>query len=118
MDKAIHILALAAILLAATLCPDLTNADSLLRPSRFKRQTSPEKEEIGGGLDDLNGLEAESGSGEPEVEAKGSDVSLGKILGLVFLACCIIYCIGISWKVYKVCKGTYVEEEPVFLKYK
>ena len=41
-----------------------------------------------------------------------------QILGLVFLACCIIYCIGISWKVYNVCKGTYVEEEPVFLKYK
>ena len=36
----------------------------------------------------------------------------------MFLACCIIYCIGISWKVYNVCKGTYVEEEPVFLKYK
>ena len=115
MDKAIHILALAVILLATTLCPDLTNANSSLRPSRVKRQET--KEEMGG-LDDGLAAEAEAGSGEPEVEAKDSGVSLGKILGLVFLACCIIYCIGISWKVYKVCKGTYVEEEPVFLKYK
>ena len=71
--------------------------------------------------DDLgSGLEPEAGSGEPEGEAEpaGGGVSLGKILGIAFLACCIIYCIGISWKVYKVCKGTYVEEEPVFLKYK
>jgi len=112
MDKAIHVLALIAILLAATLCPDLTNADSLQRPaSRLKRQAKASPEEEGSG-------EAEHGSGEPEAESKGGGVSLGKILGLVFLACCIIYCIGISWKVYKVCKGTYVEEEPVFLKYK
>ena len=65
---------------------------------------------------------AASAEGEAESEAeappKSEGVSLGKILGLVFLACCILYCIGISWKVYKVCKGTYVEEEPVFLKYK
>ena len=61
---------------------------------------------------------AESETSEPEAEKKKGGVSLGKILGLIFLACCIIYCIGISWKVYKVCKGTYVEEEPVFLKYK
>jgi len=59
----------------------------------------------------------ESEQAEPEPK-KGGGVSLGKILGLIFLACCILYCIGISWKVYKVCKGTYVEEEPVFLKYK
>ena len=72
----------------------------------------------------------ENEQGEPEAEQKAepeapaaageekSSVSLGKILGLAFLACCILYCIGISWKVYKVCKSTYVEEEPVFLKYK
>ena len=58
---------------------------------------------------------AASAEGEAESEAeappKSEGVSLGKILGLVFLACCILYCIGISWKVYKVCKGTYVEEE-------
>lgn len=74
---------------------------------RLKRQSEADPEAENG-----------SGSGEGEPEAKKGGVSLGKILGLVFLACCIIYCVGISWKVYKVCKGTYVEEEPVFLKYK
>jgi len=78
MDKAIHVLALIAILLAATLCPDLTNADSLQRPaSRLKRQAKASPEEEGSG-------EAEHGSGEPEAESKGGGVSLGKILGLVF----------------------------------
>ncbi len=77
---------------------------------RVKRQTEEPHDASGE-------AEGESGSGEPPA-ASGGGVSLGKILGIVFLACCIIYCIGISWKVYKVCKGTYVEEEPVFLKYK
>jgi hypothetical protein len=45
-------------------------------------------------------------------------VSLGEILGLLFLVCCILYCIGIAYKIFKIFKGTYVEEEPVFLKYK
>ena len=61
------------------------------------------------------------GEEEPEAEGKGKGkqpVSLGQILGILFLVCCILYCIGISYKVYKICKGTYVEEEPVFLKYK
>jgi len=116
MDKAIHILVLTTILMAASLFPNLTKADSLHRSSRFKRQATTASTEP---LDGLSGEAEHEGSGEPEVpEAKGGGVSLGKILGLVFLACCIIYCIGISWKVYKVCKGTYVEEEPVFLKYK
>ena len=76
MDKAIQVLVLTAILLAATLCPDLTNADSLQRP-RLKRQAEASPEEEGSG-------EAEHGSGEPEVENKGGGVSLGKILGKVY----------------------------------
>ena len=90
----------------------VTSASAASGLQRVKRQAE---------YDDLgSGLEPEAGSGEPEGEAEpaGGGVSLGKILGIAFLACCIIYCIGISWKVYKVCKGTYVEEEPVFLKYK
>ena len=79
MDKAIQTLALIAMLLAATLCPDLTNADSLQRPgSRLKRQAEVSPEEEGSG-------EAEHGSGEPEVETKGGGVSLGKILGKLIL---------------------------------
>jgi len=119
MDKAIQVLVLTTIILAATLCLDLTKADSLQRPSsRSKRQAIEVEKTEHEGLSGEPGEAEQEGSGEPEVAKKGGGVSLGKILGLVFLACCIIYCIGISWKVYNVCKGTYVEEEPVFLKYK
>ncbi|TRY62834.1 hypothetical protein TCAL_14366 [Tigriopus californicus] len=60
---------------------------------------------------------------ESEDDAKeggsgGPGVSLGEILGLLFLVCCILYCIGIGYKIFKIVKGTYVEEEPVFMKYK
>ena len=113
--KAIQLLLLAAI------CISLSHAKGLnkglqddQRPStRLKRQNSDQD-----GLPPSGPETEESGSGEPEEAGKKGGVSLGKILGLVFLTCCIIYCIGISWKVYNVCKGTYVEEEPVFLKYK
>jgi hypothetical protein len=40
------------------------------------------------------------------------------MLGIISLVCTIIYCIGIGYKIVKIIKGTYVEEEPVFLKYK
>ena len=53
----------------------------------------------------------------PEEEKK-SAVSLSAILGICLLICTIIYCIGIGYKIFKIFKGTYVEEEPVFLKYK
>merc|ERR1711860_109503 len=55
---------------------------------------------------------------EPESgkEGAGGTVSLGEILGILFLVCCVIYCIGIGYKIVKIVKGTYVEEEPVFLK--
>jgi len=58
------------------------------------------------------------GEAESEPEPTKSPIGLSEILGLLFLVCCILYCIGISYKIYKICKGTYVEEEPVFLKYK
>jgi len=54
-----------------------------------------------------------------EEEKRGSMMpSLGKILLVLFGVCCIFYCIGIGYKIFKIAKGTYVEEEPVFLKYK
>ena len=59
-----------------------------------------------------NGSSGGKGDSEEEV------VSLGEILGLLFIVCCILYCIGISYKIIKIIKGTYVEEEPVYLKYK
>ena len=30
----------------------------------------------------------------------------------------VFYIFGISWKLFKIHRGTYVEEEPVFYKYK
>ena len=41
-----------------------------------------------------------------------------KILGIASLIILVFYIIGISWKLFKIHRGTYVEEEPVFLKYK
>ncbi|XP_023330603.1 uncharacterized protein LOC111702999 [Eurytemora carolleeae] len=43
---------------------------------------------------------------------------LGFIIGVATLICFIIYIIGITYKLIKIHKGTYVEEEPIFLKYK
>jgi uncharacterized membrane protein YqjE len=40
------------------------------------------------------------------------------ILGVVSLVVLVIYIIGITYKLIKIQLGTYVEEEPVFLKYK
>ncbi len=85
--------------------------------ARVKRQSSNSNDPGGANSEAESEGEAE-GSGEPETGKKEGGVSLGKILGIMFLICCIIYCIGIGWKVYKIWKGTYVEEEPVFLKYK
>ena len=59
-----------------------------IRP-RVKRQTEETS---------TNGPGAE-GEAEGEAPKKEGGVSLGKILGLVFLVCCILYCVGISWKV-------------------
>ena len=44
--------------------------------------------------------------------------SLGEILGLASLVILVLYILGITWKLVKIHRGTYVEEEPVFLKYK
>jgi len=109
--KALVAIGVATLVLA--ICFSVASASEDNGLAREKRQNSPPEES--------SSSEPESGSGHAEGEAAsapGGGVSLGKILGIAFLACCIIYCIGISWKVYKVCKGTYVEEEPVFLKYK
>lgn len=55
---------------------------------------------------------------EGEEESSGGGVSPLFLLGIVSLVCGIVYCIGIGYKIFKIVKGTYVEEEPVFLKYK
>ena len=44
--------------------------------------------------------------------------SLGQILGVASLIILVFYIFGISWKLFKIHRGTYVEEEPVFYKYK
>lgn len=93
--------------------------------TRLKREPAPEEHNMDHNM--AEGTEHDSNeneeSTEPEGEGddkggKGEGVSLGQILGLVFIICCIFYCIGIGYKIFKICKGTYVEEEPVFLKYK
>lgn len=99
----------AALLLVASSAAYIESDDSGL--ARVKRQAEPEPE-------GEHSAPGGNSSAEGNTKSKGGGVSLGKILGLLFLACCIIYCVGIGYKVYKVCKGTYVEEEPVFLKYK
>ena len=91
---------------------------------RSKRAPNGEdnKESSGEPLDNHEGDDNEKDStSEPESDGKGdgkSEVSLGGILGICLLICTIIYCIGIGYKIFKIFKGTYVEEEPVFLKYK
>ena len=68
------------------------------------------------------------------VEQPETGVTLGQILGLepsqrwnnigisvsglASLIILFFYIIGISWKLFKIHRGVYVEEEPVFLKYK
>lgn len=61
---------------------------------------------------------SEEGEGSGEESGDGGGPGLGEILGLMFVVCCVLYCIGIGYKIVKIIKGTYVEEEPVFLKYK
>ena len=67
-------------------------------------------------------LDADSTTAYPPTEeppqSSGTGIGLGGILGLLFLGSCILYCLGIGYKIVKIIKGTYVEEEPVFLKYK
>jgi len=52
------------------------------------------------------------------VEEPPTGVSLAQILGITSLVILVFYIIGISWKLWKIHRGVYTEEEPVFLKYK
>jgi len=52
------------------------------------------------------------------VEEPPTGVSLAQILGITSLVILVFYIFGISWKLWKIHRGVYVEEEPVFLKYK
>lgn len=73
-------------------------------------------------LDDQGGKEVEGSGAENEAshEDVGSSSGGGTMfmLGIISLVCAVIYCIGIGYKIFKIVKGTYQEEEPVFLKYK
>merc|ERR1712156_565806 len=48
------------------------------------------------------------------VEEPKKGPSLGQILGVASLIILVLYIFGISWKLFKIHRGTYVEEEPVF----
>ena len=39
-------------------------------------------------------------------------------VGIMSIIIIAFYCLGMGFKLYKIWKGEYVEEEPVFLKYK
>ena len=45
-------------------------------------------------------------------------VCISMNLGIASLVCLVIYIIGITYKLIKMHMGTYVREDPVFLKYK
>ena len=99
-----------------------THVNNILEAQRSKRAPNGEEGSGGESIDHANadGSETtnkpESSGGDPKAEKSG--ISLSMILGLMLLVCTIIYCIGISYKIFRIFKGTYVEEEPVFLKYK
>ena len=100
----------------------LETVNEILNAQRVKRAPDGEDGSEKSMENDEAGQDEEEGSGSstepiPEEEKK-SEVSLSAILGICLLICTIIYCIGIGYKIFKICKGTYVEEEPVFLKYK
>ena len=102
----------------------LESVNQVLNAQRIKRapdgedDTEKQMDNEDTGQEEPDG-ESESESTEPNPEEeKKSQVSLSAILGICLLICTIIYCIGIGYKIFKICKGTYVEEEPVFLKYK
>ena len=77
---------------------------------------------------------SESTTEEWLVEEPPTGVSLGEILGehqqvwlseyncylagIASLVILFFYIVGISWKLFKIHRGVYVEEDPVFLKYK
>jgi len=55
---------------------------------------------------------------EPLLVEDPPGIGLGHILGVASLVVLVIYIIGISYKLCKIYRGSYVEEDPVFLKYK
>jgi hypothetical protein len=66
----------------------------------------------------LADFESSGDSRHDSKSGSGTVVTLGELIGLFCLICAVLYCIGIGWKIFKVYKGTYVPQEPVFLKYK
>lgn len=111
----------AALFMMASFAPLAESAVRVARDETAASQTPPEEYPYNNnkshGLAEAEGSgEAAEGEGKPS--GSGSPFGLGYILGILFLVCCILYCIGIGYKIFKICKGTYVEEEPVFLKYK
>merc|ERR1711874_671750 len=74
---------------------------------RFRRQADTTEEPEGSG-----------GTQEPLLVEDPPGIGLGFILGVASLVVLVIYIIGITYKLIKIQLGTYVEEEPVFLKYK
>merc|ERR1711879_1025306 len=62
--------------------------------------------------------EESSGDTEPILVEDPQGWGLAHVLGIASLVCLVIYIIGITYKLIKMHLGTYVREDPVFLKYK
>merc|ERR1711973_328043 len=74
---------------------------------RYKRQSFLKE-------DNLDSLVTQ----EPLLVEDPQGWGLAHVLGIASLICLVIYIIGITYKLIKMHLGTYVREEPVFLKYK
>ena len=94
--------------------------------STFPGEVLVYKDEVGAGDDVRDASSEEVGSPRAEAlmeveEMEPEEVigpSLGRVLGVLSVIVLVFYALGMGYKLYKIWKGEYVEEEPVFLKYK
>merc|ERR1712079_40605 len=80
--------------------------ENLMNKTRRRRQVGGETGEEG------------SRESEPLLVEDPKGWGLAHVLGIASLVCLVIYIIGITYKLIKMHMGTYVREDPVFLKYK
>ena len=77
--------------------------------ARARRQAATEESVVAG---------QHNTTGEPLLVEAEEGWGLAHVLGIASLVCLVIYIIGITYKLIKMHLGTYVREDPVFLKYK
>ena len=100
--------------------------ENLMNKTRQRRQAGGESGEEGSRESEPLLVEDPKGWGLAHVlgEALLSQISVRtsrlilNVAGIASLVCLVIYIIGITYKLIKMHMGTYVREDPVFLKYK